>query len=255
MKLKPIFINGKKFENLQSDPSNSRPISLLPVISKIIETVVHGQTYYFVSDEHIQTTNLAFEQIIQQIFLFHFLTDKSQKRFDEGLLTRMILIDLQKAFDIIVHETSLKKTKAIRFSRGTLQQLFRYYISELIFLNIKSKLSDFGKYFLWGTTRVYLKFSFVSDLCEYADDSYSLCQHKKVDEIEKQLHNDFENTCDWFVVNKLRIHFGEDKSVLIVFASKRRSNHVCQLNIRYNHINIKQHSQVIYLWCVLDEKM
>ena len=53
LKLKPIFINGKKFENLQSDPSNSRPISLLPVISKIIEKVVHGQTYYFLSDEHI----------------------------------------------------------------------------------------------------------------------------------------------------------------------------------------------------------
>ena len=38
-KLKPIFKKGKKVE-----PSNYRPISLLPLISKIIEEVVHDQT-------------------------------------------------------------------------------------------------------------------------------------------------------------------------------------------------------------------
>ena len=53
--------------------------------------------------------------------------------------------------------------------------------------------------------------------------------------------------------NKLSIHFGKDRTELILFAIKRRSRNVRQLNIRYNHINIKQHSQVTYLECVLDE--
>ena len=45
-KLKPIFEKGKK-----ADPSNYRPISLLPVVSKIIEkVVVHGQINAFLSD-------------------------------------------------------------------------------------------------------------------------------------------------------------------------------------------------------------
>ena len=47
-KLKPIFNKGKK-----TDPSNYRLISLLPVISKIIEKVVHDQTNAFLSDENI----------------------------------------------------------------------------------------------------------------------------------------------------------------------------------------------------------
>ena len=52
-------------------------------------------------------------------------------------------------------------------------------------------------------------------------------------QIEKQLNEDFENLCDWFVDNKLSIHFGEDKTKSILFASKRRAKHICQLNIKY----------------------
>ena len=39
-KLKPIFKKGKK-----TDPSDYRPISLLPLISKVLERVVHDQTH------------------------------------------------------------------------------------------------------------------------------------------------------------------------------------------------------------------
>ena len=36
-------------------------------------------------------------------------------------------------------------------------------------------------------------------------------------EIEKQLHRDFRNICEWFVDNSLSIHFGEDKTKSILF--------------------------------------
>ena len=53
----------------------------------------------------------------------------------------------------------------------------------------------------------------------------------------------------------MSIHFGEDKTKSILFASKRRAKNICQLNIKYKDINIKQHSEVTYLGCVLDETM
>ena len=39
---------------------------------------------------------------------------------------------------------------------------------------------------------------------KYADDTSIFCQDKDVMEIK--------NLCDWFVDNKLLIHFGEDKT-------------------------------------------
>ena len=63
------------------------------------------------------------------------------------------------------------------------------------------------------------------DLFLYADDTCLVCQHKYINKIENQLNEDFSNICDWFVDNKLSIHFGEDKTKSILFASKfKRKN-------------------------------
>ena len=55
--------------------------------------------------------------------------------------------------------------------------------------------------------------------------------------------------CEWFVDNILSIHFGEDKTKSILFASKRK------IKIIYKKIQIKQHSKVTYLGCILDDTM
>ena len=93
------------------------------------------------------------------------------------------------------------------------------------------------------------------DLFLYADDLCLVCQHKDINEIEKQLNVDFSNICDWFVDNKLSIHFGEDKTKSIPFASKFKNKNIKKLNIKYGDIKIKQHSKVKYLGYLTDETM
>ena len=73
--------------------------------------------------------------------------------------------------------------------------------------------------------------------------------------MKKRLDEDSESLCDWFVDNKMSIHFGEDKIKSILFASKWRAKNIRKLNIKSKDINIKQHSEVTYLGCVLDETM
>ena len=74
-------------------------------------------------------------------------------------------------------------------------------------------------------------------------------------EIETQLNKDFNSLCDWFVDNKLSIHFGEDKTKSILFGTSRKLKNLRELNISHGDIKIKQHSQVLYLACILDNKM
>ena len=61
-----------------------------------------------------------------------------------------------------------------------------------------------------------------SNLFLYVDKSCLMYQHRDVEKIENQLNKDFENVYDWFVDNKLSMHFGDDKTKSILFASKRK---------------------------------
>ena len=55
----------------------------------------------------------------------------------------------------------------------------------------------------------------------YADDSCLVYQRKDVKEIERNLNKNFSNVCEWFVDNKLSIHFEEDETKCILFGTKQ----------------------------------
>ena len=93
------------------------------------------------------------------------------------------------------------------------------------------------------------------DIFLYADDTCLLYQHKDLDQITKELTKNFCNICDWFVDNKMSIHFGEDKTKSILFSTKNKKRKIGTLEIKYGNINIKQYSKVTYLACELDEKL
>ena len=91
------------------------------------------------------------------------------------------------------------------------------------------------------------------ELLLYADDTCLIFQHKDITEIESALNKNFSMLCDWFVDNKLSIHFGEDKTKSISFGSKHKIKKSKPLNIQYNDIKIKQYFKVTYLGCIFDE--
>ena len=262
-KLKPLF---KK--RCKTDPQNYRPISMLPIVSKIIEKVIHDQTNGFLTHNNIlYKFQSGFRSNHSTDSCLSYLNDKILKGFDSGLLTGMILIDLQKAFDTIDHGVLLEKMVHLRFTNHTISW-FRSYLTDRTFkVNIDEAFSDNGDLicgvpqgFILGPLLFLLYVndmpqSVNSDLFLYADDSCLVFQHKDIKEIEKQLNNDFSRLCDWFVDNKLSIHFGDDKTKSILFASKMKVKKIEKLNFTYNNIKIKQHSKVTYLGCILDETL
>ena len=262
-KVIPLYKKGCK-----TDPKNYRPISLLPLISKIIEKVIHDQTKSFLDENNIlYNFQSGFRKKYSTDSCLSFLNDKISKGFDSSLYTGLILIDLQKAFDTIDHEILLEKMVCIGFSKNTVNW-FRSYLSNRFFkVNINKTLSNSGKLACGvpqGSILGPLLFliyvndmpqALSCDLLLYADDSCLIYQHKDVKEIENILNINFSNLCDWFVDNKLSIHFGDDKTKCILFASKNKVKKAEPLNINYKGIVIKQHSKVNYLGCFLDESL
>ena len=227
-KLKPLYKKG-----LKTNPENFRPISLLPLISKVIERIVYDQVDNFLLQNNILYNYLSgFKKNHSTDLYLSFLNDKILKGFDKGLFTGMILIDLQKAFDTINYEILLGKLHPIGFSQKTVAW-FKSYLSDRAFkVNISHHFSDLSKVncgISQGSILGPLLFllyvndmaqALHSDLLLYADNSSLTPQHKHVHTIEHQLNKDFTNLCEWFVDNRLSIHLGEEKTNCILFGSK-----------------------------------
>ena len=75
-----------------------------------------------------------------------------------------------------------------------------------------------------------------SDLFLYAEDSRLIFQHIDVQIIEHQLNKVFANLCEWFVDNKLSIHFGEDRTKCILLGSKLKLKNAGKFHIMHKAI-------------------
>ena len=127
-KLKPLYKKGCK-----TNVENYRPISLLPSISKIFEKIVHQQTSHFLNKNGIlYKFQSGFRSKHSTYSCLTYLNDKILKGFDQGFLTGMILIDLQKAFDTVDHEVLLNKMIYLKFDPLTISW-FRSYLSNRTF--------------------------------------------------------------------------------------------------------------------------
>ena len=146
----------------------------------------------------------------------------------------MVLIDLQKAFDTIDYQILLKKIKYLAFSKNTVTW-FKSYLCEWKFkISINTSYSSPAS-LLFGVPQgsilgplLFLLYindlpqAVVSDSLLCADDTCIVFQHKNEIEIEKQLIRDFSSVCDWFVDNKLSMHFGQGKTKSMLFGTKHK---------------------------------
>ena len=86
--------------------------------------------------------NQDFGKTTPQTHALHFCMIKFLKGFDKGFMSGMILIDLQKAIDLIDHDILLKKLSAIGFSNQTTGWLKSYLSNQLFTVNLERCYSD-----------------------------------------------------------------------------------------------------------------
>ena len=86
-KLKPLFKEGSK-----TAPKNYRPISLLPLVSKIIEKVIHDQTQSFPDkNDTIYRYQSGFRKFFSTDSCLSDLKNKIATDFESGLYTDLYI--------------------------------------------------------------------------------------------------------------------------------------------------------------------
>ena len=131
-KLKPLFKKGSK-----TDPRNYRPICLLPLMSKVLERIVHEQTMEFLDKHNIQS---GFRKNHSTDFCLSYLTDKISKGFDSGLLTGMILNWPSKNIRYYRSWCITSKNAIVGFSREVIDWYKSYLSSRKFHVHVHDKL-------------------------------------------------------------------------------------------------------------------
>ena len=104
-KTAPLFKNGSR-----EDTSNYAPISVLPVLSKILERhLATSLCKYLQSYDLLYNLRSAFRPNHSMETALMKLTDELLFNMDNNMITGLAFVDFKKAFDVINHELLPKK--------------------------------------------------------------------------------------------------------------------------------------------------
>ena len=186
----------KRLQNLQAK------VPFLPFLSKVFKRIVLNQTknLFLSLSKTLYDYQSSFREKHSINKCLSFLNDKILGDFIDCLLTSIILIAPQKAFDTINHDIVLSKLSIIVFSDDTVKW-FKSYLSnhkfslnlENCFLEISDILCGVPKRSIFG---LLLFLAYVNDMLITVKCNLRLCVHdsclvfqsKNVQDVENQLN-------------------------------------------------------------------
>ena len=255
----PLYKKGSR-----SCEGNYRPVSILPVLSKVFERIVYNQFHQYLCDNNIlYRFQSGFRPSFSTETALTFLCDKIKLKMDNGMYTGLVLLDLQKAFDTVNHQILIKKLEAVGANRVVTNWFLSYVSDRKQIVQIKDSVSDTCNMNCGvpqGSILGPLLFSIYindmeratnCDLCLYADDSALIVSGKNVSEIEEDLSRNLSSLKDWLEESKLSLHVGKTES--IIFGSKRRLRKVSSFNVKCGEVTLRSKTEVKYLGATLDQ--
>lgn len=266
VELKSARVKPLHKKNSKTDVGNYRPVSILCIVSKILERAVYNQLETYLVENHLlYEFQSGFRTSFSTDSCLVFLTDYIRAQTAKGLYTGMILLDLQKAFDTVNHSILCSKLKAMgvesvewfsSYLSGRKQQVHvngTLSSSESITCGVPQGSILGPLLFLCYVNDMAISISTECKLLLYADDSAIIFSHKCLEEISRKLGLELENCNKWLIDNKLSLHLG--KTECILFGSKRKLRKVKDFSVSCGNNIIKAQLSVKYLGHVLDNTL
>lgn len=112
--------------------SDYRPISILPVLSKALERLVHQQVCsYMITNKLFDPFQSGFRAGHSTTTALLKVTDDIRLAMDKRLVTILLLFDFSKAFDSVNHKILLQKLRLLGFSPTALAWISSYLSGRL----------------------------------------------------------------------------------------------------------------------------
>ena len=261
-KVIPIYKGGCK-----SELTNYRPISILPVISKIFEKLIYKRTLSFLSKHSIlipsqygfRSNHSTSHALIDAISKAH--NNISHKEF-----TAFLMLDLKKAFDTVSHEILLKKLEYYGV-RGITNNLFESYLSNryqyVTISNEKSSKTSIKYGVPQGSMLGPLLFLlYINDIytcttnCPilFADDTCLLIQDSKLENLQVKITKEISTVTNWLNANKLTLNMSKSDIIVISPTSINTKSNVSTSYLQ-DLLPIKVVKETKYLGITIDNEL
>ena len=208
---------------------NYRPISILPVISKIFEKILYEQLYeYFTTNNLLSEQQFGFRRFHSTSTALLDCTDEWYVNMDRGLYNLAVFLDLKKAFDTVNHDILLAKLELYGI-KNTPLMLFKSYLSDRSQkCQVNGELSTL-KYLKYGVPQSsilgpLLFLIYINDLPNclqhstarmFADDTNITVSGKSIKEAEVAINADLNNIREWLLSNRLSLNLVKTEYLLI----------------------------------------
>ena len=258
-KVKPLFKKNKKTE-----VENYRPISILCIVSKILERAVHVQLEKYLHDNKLLYSHQSgFRKGHSTDSCLINLLDYIRGSISEGDYVGMVLLDLQKAFDTVNHTILCEKLKMMGV--GCVDWFISYLSNRKQIVIINNTQSSSGTVTCGvpqGSILGPLLFlCYINDMplsvkCKlilYADDSTLLVRGKDPKLIAQILSENLKSCRHWLIDNRLSLHLGKTEAIL--FGTKRKLKNINDFQVKCEDIIIKNVKSVKYLGLMLDDDL
>ena len=246
--------------------TNYRPVSILPLFSKIIERLMYNRLISFINKHKIlYQYQFGFRNNHSANMALVILIDRIAEAIEKGELVVGVFLDFQKAFDTVNHSILLSKLHRYGI-RGTAQLWFRDYLSQrqqyVLFSNAESEKSTVKCGVPQGSILGPLLFLlYINDLVHtsnslmpilFADDTNIFLSGNSIQQITSTMNAELKKIVAWLHTNKLSLNV--KKTHYMIFRSKRRKVHTDN-NLYINGSKIDKVENTKFLGVTIDSQL
>lgn len=260
-KVSPIFKSGSK-----SDPGNYRPISVLPIVSKVFERILYNQLEAFLDAKKIiYSKQYGFRRTSNTLSATIDLITKLKINIDQKNIGLGVFVDLKKAFDTVSHDLLLVKLEALGIT-GIALKIFKSYLSDRTQIVKIDRYQSQPSSITFGVPQgsilgpllflIYINdmkdIGLKGDITLYADDTSLFYFGMSVDQVIMDAQSDLNLLHKWFQLNLLTVNI--EKTHYVIFKAKNKMINEYEPLKLNNQILTRSKSEK-YLGLLIDEKL